>query len=80
MVIGTLKEGRERMNVSARTDVDQDVFLMFSVVDENLSWYLMDNIQKCLDPKEVNEDDPDFEESNLMHGRRRSHTFQEHDI
>ncbi|KAF6717197.1 Hephaestin-like protein 1 [Oryzias melastigma] len=64
---GTLKEGRERMNVSARTDVDQDVFLMFSVVDENLSWYLMDNIQKCLDPKEVNEDDPDFEESNLMH-------------
>uniref|UniRef100_A0A8C7YK73 ferroxidase n=1 Tax=Oryzias sinensis TaxID=183150 RepID=A0A8C7YK73_9TELE len=62
----TCKKGT-LMNRSARNDVDQDVFLMFSVVDENLSWYLMDNIQKCLDPKDVNEDDPDFEESNLMH-------------
>lgn len=78
--VGTLKESRELMNRSARNDVDQDVFLMFSVVDENLSWYLMDNIQKCLDPKDVNEDDPDFEESNLMHGRRRYLAFQKHDI
>uniref|UniRef100_A0A3Q0S217 ferroxidase n=1 Tax=Amphilophus citrinellus TaxID=61819 RepID=A0A3Q0S217_AMPCI len=52
---------------SARSDVDQDVFLMFSVVDENLSWYLEDNIQKCFDPDGVSPDDPDFEESNLMH-------------
>ncbi|RVE63889.1 hypothetical protein OJAV_G00140780 [Oryzias javanicus] len=64
---GSLKEGGERMSASARTDVDQDVFLMFSVVDENLSWYLIDNIQKCLDPNGVNEEDSDFEESNLMH-------------
>ncbi|XP_029304278.1 hephaestin-like protein 1 [Cottoperca gobio] len=52
---------------SARHDVDQDVFLMFNVVDENLSWYLKDNIQKCSDPAGVNQEDPDFEESNLMH-------------
>ncbi|KPP58829.1 hephaestin-like protein 1-like, partial [Scleropages formosus] len=28
-----------------RTDVDRDFFLMFSVVDENLSWYLEENIE-----------------------------------
>ncbi|XP_068571995.1 ferroxidase HEPHL1 [Cebidichthys violaceus] len=52
---------------SARNDVDQDVFLMFNVVDENLSWYLEDNIQNCSDPAGVDQKDPDFEESNLMH-------------
>lgn len=55
---------------SARNDVDQDVFLMFNVVDENLSWYLEDNIQNCLDPAGVDPEDPDFEESNLMHGEK----------
>lgn len=55
---------------SARNDVDQDVFLMFNVVDENLSWYLEDNIKKCSDPAGVDQEDPDFEESNLMHGER----------
>ncbi|KAI3373677.1 hypothetical protein L3Q82_022271, partial [Scortum barcoo] len=52
---------------SVRNDVDQDVFLMFTVVDENLSWYLEDNIQSCSDPAGVDREDPDFEESNLMH-------------
>ncbi|XP_074467992.1 ferroxidase HEPHL1 isoform X2 [Sebastes fasciatus] len=52
---------------SARNDVNQDVFLMFNVVDEKLSWYLEDNIQKCSDPAGVDQEDPDFEESNLMH-------------
>ncbi|XP_076606556.1 ferroxidase HEPHL1 [Chaetodon auriga] len=52
---------------SVRNDVDQDVFLMFTVVDENLSWYLEDNIQSCSDPAGVDEEDPDFAESNLMH-------------
>uniref|UniRef100_A0A7N6BX88 ferroxidase n=1 Tax=Anabas testudineus TaxID=64144 RepID=A0A7N6BX88_ANATE len=50
-----------------RNDVDQDVFLMFSVVDENLSWYLEDNIQSCSDPDGIDPDDPEFDESNLMH-------------
>lgn len=52
---------------SARSDVDQDVFLMFSVVDENMSWYLKNNIQRCFDPETVDPEDPDFKESNLMH-------------
>ncbi|KAM4726146.1 ferroxidase HEPHL1 isoform 2-T2 [Anableps anableps] len=52
---------------SVRKDVDQDIYLMFSVVDENLSWYLEDNIKRCIEPDEVFSDDPDFEESNLMH-------------
>ncbi|TNN31805.1 Hephaestin-like protein 1 [Liparis tanakae] len=55
---------------SARNDVDQDVFLMFNVVDENLSWYLEDNIQNCSDAAGVDPEDPDFQESNLMHGGR----------
>ncbi|KAM8835976.1 ferroxidase HEPHL1 [Synchiropus picturatus] len=56
-----------RVTESGRTDVDQDVFLMFSVVDENASWYLEENIQGCTDPASVDPEDPDFQESNLMH-------------
>ncbi|XP_076024217.1 ferroxidase HEPHL1 isoform X2 [Genypterus blacodes] len=52
---------------SSRHDVEQDFFLMFNVVDEALSWYLEDNIQACGDPAGVDQDDPDFQESNLMH-------------
>ncbi|KAM3869287.1 ferroxidase HEPHL1-like [Diretmus argenteus] len=53
---------------SERNDVDQDVFLMFNVVDEGLSWYLKDNIHRfCTDPAGVDQEDPDFKESNLMH-------------
>ncbi|KAM4619806.1 ferroxidase HEPHL1 isoform 2-T2 [Polymixia lowei] len=53
---------------SVRHDVDKDVFLMFNVVDEALSWYLEENIKTfCLDPAGVNQEDPDFKESNLMH-------------
>uniref|UniRef100_A0A6Q2XZ01 ferroxidase n=1 Tax=Esox lucius TaxID=8010 RepID=A0A6Q2XZ01_ESOLU len=51
-----------------RLDVDQDVVLMFSVVDESVSWYLNDNIQTfCSDPASVNPEDEDFLESNKMH-------------
>lgn len=53
-----------------RNDVDQDVFLMFNVVDENLSWYLEDNILSCSDPAGVDPEEPDFKESNLMHGEK----------
>uniref|UniRef100_A0A671M1X7 ferroxidase n=1 Tax=Sinocyclocheilus anshuiensis TaxID=1608454 RepID=A0A671M1X7_9TELE len=55
-----------------RSDVDEDVILMFSVVDENLSWYLEENIEKfCSDPDETKQHmeyvDEEFRESNLMH-------------
>lgn len=41
---------------------------MFSVVDENLSWYLDDNIKTyCSEPEKVDKDNEDFQESNRMH-------------
>ena len=49
-----------------RLDVDHEFFLMFSVVDENLSWYLEDNI-KTYCPNTNLDEDEEFEESNLMH-------------
>ncbi|XP_061754573.1 ferroxidase HEPHL1 isoform X2 [Nerophis ophidion] len=64
----TCKKGilNESEKGTARNDVAQDVFLMFHVVDENLSWYLEDNIEIFTDQSKVFEDE-DFEESNLMH-------------
>ncbi|TRZ04025.1 hypothetical protein DNTS_023059 [Danionella cerebrum] len=55
-----------------RSDVNEDVILMFSVVDENLSWYLEENIEKfCSDRDEAKElmenTEEEFRESNLMH-------------
>lgn len=74
--VGILKEVADSAQSSAKTqsarnDVDQDVFLMFNVVDENLSWYLEKNKQSCLNPELVDLDDPDFQESNLMHGEKK---------
>lgn len=54
-------------NGDVRLDVDRDVFLLFNVVDENQSWYLEENIQKCTDAANVDPTDSDFTESNLMH-------------
>lgn len=57
-----------------RRDVDIDFFLMFSVVDENLSWYLDENIALfCTDPGSVDKEDEEFQESNKMHGRCQLH-------
>lgn len=53
-----------------RQDVDIDFFLMFSVVDENLSWYLDENIALfCMDPGSVDKEEEEFQESNKMHGQ-----------
>lgn len=49
--------------------MDQDFLLLFSVVNENLSWYLNENIQTfCLEPATVDPSDPDFQRSNQMNG------------
>lgn len=41
---------------------------MFSVVDENFSWYLDDNIKTyCSKPEKVDKDNEDFQESNRMY-------------
>uniref|UniRef100_A0A8C6D543 Hephaestin n=1 Tax=Moschus moschiferus TaxID=68415 RepID=A0A8C6D543_MOSMO len=51
-----------------RQDVDNDFFLLFSVIDENLSWHIDENIATyCSDPASVDKEDEDFQESNRMH-------------
>ena len=43
--------------------------LLFTVLDENESWLLQDNINKyTTKPTQVNKADDDFKESNKMHG------------
>ncbi|KAG7484346.1 hypothetical protein MATL_G00048630 [Megalops atlanticus] len=65
---GTLLPKTSNQTEAKRTDVDRDFILLFSVVDENLSWYLEENIQAfCSDPRGVDPHDKDFQESNKMH-------------
>ncbi|KAJ8410873.1 hypothetical protein AAFF_G00188300 [Aldrovandia affinis] len=65
---GTLSQTSGHPTKPDRTDVKKDFFLMFSVVDENLSWYLKENIEKfCSDPANVNPDEENFKKSNKMH-------------
>uniref|UniRef100_A0A8C9TB37 ferroxidase n=1 Tax=Scleropages formosus TaxID=113540 RepID=A0A8C9TB37_SCLFO len=47
---------------------NSELHLLATVFDENLSWYLDDNIKQfAKSPKMVNKDDEDFQESNKMH-------------
>uniref|UniRef100_A0A452HJC0 ferroxidase n=1 Tax=Gopherus agassizii TaxID=38772 RepID=A0A452HJC0_9SAUR len=47
---------------------DETRFVLFSVFDENHSWYLAENIQRfCTDAATVNPQDPDFYASNVIH-------------
>ncbi|XP_019604395.2 ceruloplasmin isoform X2 [Rhinolophus sinicus] len=49
-------------------NIDQEFVVMFSVVDENFSWYLDENIKTyCSEPEKVDRDDEDFQESNRMY-------------
>ncbi|XP_063162686.1 ceruloplasmin [Candoia aspera] len=58
---GTLQNGKDK-------DVDREFVLMFSVMDENFSWYLDANIKKyCSEPDKVDKENEDFQESNKMH-------------
>uniref|UniRef100_H3ADM4 ferroxidase n=1 Tax=Latimeria chalumnae TaxID=7897 RepID=H3ADM4_LATCH len=65
----TCKKGRVLDNITLiRRDIDKDFILMFSVVDENHSWYLDENINTyCSKPSTVDKGDEDFKESNKMH-------------
>ncbi|XP_076807003.1 hephaestin-like protein [Clavelina lepadiformis] len=49
-------------------DVDEEFYLQFQIVDENLSHYLDDNIREFLevDPDSFDKDDDEFVESNQM--------------
>ncbi|NXE96253.1 HPHL1 protein, partial [Menura novaehollandiae] len=48
--------------------MDREFYLLFSIFDENDSWYLNKNIEAFTgDPSKVDENDADFKESNKMH-------------
>ncbi|XP_009682408.1 ferroxidase HEPHL1 isoform X3 [Struthio camelus] len=48
--------------------IDREFYLLFSIFDENDSWYLNKNIEAFTgDPSKVDKDDEDFKESNKMH-------------
>lgn len=49
--------------------MDKEFFLLFSVMDENMSWYLEKNIE-MFGSNKTNPEDEDFEESNKMHGNQ----------
>ena len=48
-------------------DVDREFIVLFTVVDENKSWYLQKNVKKFTNPEKVDLKDKTFVESNLMH-------------
>ncbi|XP_058392023.1 hephaestin isoform X9 [Diceros bicornis minor] len=55
-------------SIPRRQDVDNNFFLLFSVIDENLSWHIDENIfTYCSDPASVDKEDEAFQESNRMH-------------
>jgi FtsP/CotA-like multicopper oxidase with cupredoxin domain len=69
-LIGPIIVGREGSLRADGTpkDVDREFVQMFTVFDENASWYLDENIETFAgDPASVDPEDEDFVESNLMH-------------
>lgn len=48
--------------------MDKEFFLLFSVMDENQSWYMDENIE-MFGNAQSDSGNEDFEESNLMHGK-----------
>ncbi|XP_058406209.1 ceruloplasmin [Diceros bicornis minor] len=59
---------KDSLDKEKEKNIDQEFAVMFSVVDENLSWYLDDNIKTyCSEPDKVDKDDEDFQESNRMY-------------
>lgn len=62
------RKGEARSDDDLRPkDVDREFVSLFWVSNENLSWYLDDNV-KTYAGGEAAEDEGEFEESNLMHG------------
>ncbi|XP_036602582.1 ferroxidase HEPHL1 isoform X1 [Trichosurus vulpecula] len=62
------KKGILTNNPAIRTDVNKEFIVMFTLVDENQSWYLDENIRNfCTAPGTVDKDDAVFRRSNKMH-------------
>jgi hypothetical protein len=60
------RRGMARADGSPR-DVDRELFVLFSVMNENASPFLEDNVLRYAKPPDPGPDDEEFEESNLMH-------------
>nr|KAF6381582.1 hypothetical protein mPipKuh1_003208 [Pipistrellus kuhlii] len=59
---------KDSLDKEKEKNIDQEFVMMFSVVDENFSWYLDDNINTyCSKPEKVDKDNEDFQESNRMY-------------
>ncbi|XP_004419321.1 PREDICTED: ceruloplasmin-like [Ceratotherium simum simum] len=58
---------RGTLDGDTEKNIDQSFVLMFSITDENSSWYIDDNINTYTEPGQVNTSDPGFQESNHMH-------------
>jgi ceruloplasmin len=53
--------------MSCQVGVDREFYLNWMVIDENLSWYIDDNIKAfTTQPYTVNKQDPQFQLSNRM--------------
>ncbi|XP_031408337.1 hephaestin-like protein 1 [Meleagris gallopavo] len=62
------KKGTADETSIERTGAANAFALMFSIIDENVSWYLDENINTfCLEPATVNKEDEGFQTSNRMH-------------
>lgn len=59
--------------------MDREFFLLFSVLDENLSWYLEQNIE-TYDTNESDSENLEFQESNKMHGIYSFWYISDHEI
>uniref|UniRef100_G5EA73 Ceruloplasmin n=1 Tax=Sarcophilus harrisii TaxID=9305 RepID=G5EA73_SARHA len=57
---------KDTLDNEKEKDIDKEFVVMFSVVDENMSWYLEENINTYCSGK-VEEDKEDFQESNRMY-------------
>jgi hephaestin len=58
----------DRMRSDGRpVDVDREFVVLFNIFDENLSWYLEDNMAKAGLPDSLDAEGEDFRESNLKH-------------
>ncbi|KAK3515672.1 hypothetical protein QTP70_026459, partial [Hemibagrus guttatus] len=66
-VLLTCNKGVLDSTGNRRSDVDKEFFLMFSVVDENLSWYIDENLRRFSPDAAEHKGDEEFQESNLMH-------------
>ncbi|XP_061422642.1 ferroxidase HEPHL1-like [Lethenteron reissneri] len=62
----TCRKGILLLGTAERQDVGEDFILMFTIVDENNSWYLEDNIRETIaDPRSLDRSDPHFQRSNF---------------